>query len=261
MKEDVKDLQVFRLSEELINSFMFDNEYIENIFFDMCEAGVAFPPYPRFALEFNVDTFMCLLNLVCSDAHNEHARKKVKESLSDVRKWFIEYDINEQVLCGHARRDGNFYSPLVRGSISQVLYNNQIRKSSFDQEKDCESTIISTVWWIFAFFIVLLSTKNIKKDTKIHDCMTRKRVPDSKKYRKDYPYTTTLSIGKITENYDGSEFTGVSRRPHLRRGHVRTQHYGPKNELTKKIFVQSVFVNGSEDMKSNRVAYNVSIAA
>ena len=91
--------------------------------------------------------------------------------------------------------------------------------------------------------------------------MTRRKVPDSKKYRKGYPYTTTLTIGKVTENYDGSEFTGVSRRPHLRRGHVRTQHYGPRNEMTKKVFIPSVFVNGSEDLKSNRVAYNVSFAA
>ncbi len=111
------------------------------------------------------------------------------------------------------------------------------------------------------FLIVLLATKNIEKTTKFHKDISNGKVSKATKHRKKYPYTTTLTIGRITENYNGSEFTGMSRRPHLRRGHVRTQHYGPRNELTKKIFIPSVFVNGSEDIKSSRVAYNVSIAA
>lgn len=261
MEQENNDLQVFRLSKELISSSLIDNNHIKSIYLDMCEADVAYPPYQKFALEFDIEAFLELLRFACLDGNDEYQRQEIRNQLSDVRKWFIEYDIGKPVLCTHSKAKHFFYSPFVAGCAYQVLHNNQVRGHSFNQERDVDDTLFSIFWWIFAFFMVLLSTKNIKKTTKIHECMKRKKIPDSKKYREGYPYTTTLTIGKITENYDGSEFTGVSRRPHLRRGHVRTQHYGPRNEMTKKVFIPSVFVNGSEDLKSNRVAYNVSFAA
>jgi hypothetical protein len=261
MEQENSDLQVFRLSKELVNCSILDRDYVESIFIDMCEAEVAHPPYQRFALEFDLDTFLELLRIICFDWDDEKQRRNVRDGLSSVRKIFIEYFIDDLILCGRPKTEKKFYCPLVKGRFVKVLHNNSTEQTWFNFENKPENVIMTISWWIFAFFLVLLSTKNIKKTTKIHECMTRRKVPDSKKYRKGYPYTTTLTIGKVTENYDGSEFTGVSRRPHLRRGHVRTQHYGPRNEMTKKVFIPSVFVNGSEDLKSNRVAYNVSFAA
>lgn len=36
------------------------------------------------------------------------------------------------------------------------------------------------------------------------------------------------------------------------------QHFGPKNELRKKIWIEPVFVNADEDWVAARTAYNVS---
>ena len=85
--------------------------------------------------------------------------------------------------------------------------------------------------------IVLLATKNHIKEVRLDKDIAKGRYNKKQAYRKDYPITTTISIGKITETYESKGGTGSPKRPHMRRGHIRTQHYGPKNELTQKIFI------------------------
>lgn len=126
--------------------------------------------------------------------------------------------------------------------------------------KDQYSSLKRLSTAVFYLLVVLLATKNVEKKEVINRKLAAGKFNRSKAYRKDYPITTTLTIGKITENHE-SVGTGSTVRPHLRRGHIRNQHYGPNNEMTKKIFIQPVFVNADEGWVANREAYNVRMAS
>lgn len=105
-----------------------------------------------------------------------------------------------------------------------------------------------------AMLIVLLATKNVNKDCKKiskYSVLNRKI---------GYGYITTIKIGEITENYQCDSQSGGSVRPHLRRGHIRSQHFGIGNKEIKKIFIQPVFVNADDDWIANeRKAYKVKL--
>lgn len=102
--------------------------------------------------------------------------------------------------------------------------------------------------------IVLLATKNIIK----------RRVENKRlklgigKKKNNYLYTTTISIPP-TSRLPRAAPTGANVRPHLRRGHIRHQHWGPKSAFVKKIWIQPCIVNADENFVSSRVAYNTSV--
>lgn len=102
--------------------------------------------------------------------------------------------------------------------------------------------------------IVLLATKNAEKECKKlskHSILNRKS---------GYGYVTTIKIGKIIETYQSEGSSGFSVRPHMRRGHIRTQHFGVGNKEIKKIFIQPVFVNADEGwIENQRKAYKVTL--
>jgi hypothetical protein len=105
--------------------------------------------------------------------------------------------------------------------------------------------------------IVLLATKNVDKEVE----KVKKHGPKSKKRPKGYDYITTIKIGKITESAKSDGSTCSTVRPHLRSGHIRTQHFGPGNKEIKKIFIKSVFVNADEGwIENQRRAYVVKAA-
>ena len=104
--------------------------------------------------------------------------------------------------------------------------------------------------------IVLLATKNTIKTTE----KIKRHGPKSRKRPREYEYVTTIKIGKITETMRSEGSSGISVRPHLRRGHIRSQHFGVGNKEIKKIFIQPVFVNADEDWIANeRRAYKVTV--
>lgn len=108
---------------------------------------------------------------------------------------------------------------------------------------------------IFATLIVLLATKNAQKDR-----VENKPNSNSAKQRNasnNFAYTTTIRIGKITENCS-SGGTGSPMRPHLRRGHVRNQRYGEGRREIKQIFIAPVFINADKEyVESQRIAYKI----
>jgi hypothetical protein len=69
-------------------------------------------------------------------------------------------------------------------------------------------------------------------------------------------YTTTIKLARDLERHESVK-TGHAVRPHLRRGHVRTQHHGTRNSLTKRIWVDPCMVNADENFVSTRKAYRV----
>ena len=70
-------------------------------------------------------------------------------------------------------------------------------------------------------------------------------------------------MGEISETHTSNlqDNSHSSPRPHLRRGHIRNQHYGEGNKEIKKIFIQPVFVNADEGwIENQRKAYVVKAA-
>jgi hypothetical protein len=102
---------------------------------------------------------------------------------------------------------------------------------------------------------VLLATKNAEK--KRVKNTSRSASHKQRQASRLFGYTTTIRIGKITENYS-SGGAGSPMRPHLRRGHVRHQRIGEGRKETKKIFISPVFVNADKGwIESQRKAYVV----
>lgn len=105
--------------------------------------------------------------------------------------------------------------------------------------------------------IVLLATRNIVKERTKDKLLSMGIGAKKNNYRP--LYTTTLSLPKTVTRDDGQPANvGVSRRPHLRRGHIRHQKYGPRLAFTKLIWIQPCFINADEDFVSTRSAYNTS---
>jgi hypothetical protein len=110
-----------------------------------------------------------------------------------------------------------------------------------------------------ALLQVLLATKNIERTTTVN------KLAKLGRGKQRHMYSTTLSIGKITQTVtrDGveikeSEVALWQVRPHWRRSHMRRQHYGPRNSYVKDIVVPAVFVNvAMSNEPPARTGYNV----
>ena len=102
--------------------------------------------------------------------------------------------------------------------------------------------------------VVSLATRAIQK-TRLANKLARLGIGKGRTAR--HGYTTTISA-PAPNSLETESGHGGTVRPHLRRGHVRTQPYGPNNELRKKIFIEAVFVNSDKDFVSFRDHYNIS---
>lgn len=113
---------------------------------------------------------------------------------------------------------------------------------------------------VYQFLIVLLATQNSEKTTvKNSPRAGSHRLREDSKY---FEYTTTIRIGKVTQQYEGTGSSiGSKKRAHLRRGHIRRQRYGEGRSEIKKVFIPPVFVNADENwIKNERKEYKVLMA-
>lgn len=112
------------------------------------------------------------------------------------------------------------------------------------------------------FLIVMLATRNVRKITNIDKLAKLGIGARRNKVKHRYSHVTTISLPLSEEMEDDHEHkpTGTTKAPHLRRGHVRRQHYGPKNAYIKRTWIEPVFVNADPAFVSSRRAYNVGAA-
>lgn len=229
--------QLFRLSHEIWDATT--REEIKKTVDDMYELNIFHPPFKKFAIQVQLKFLQKMLN---------------GENLGPMEKCSIVY---------HFESLGNFDMTCLLTLIdheNKILVEKSTIDSMIKKHPEYKKLILAFAvsgMDIMETLIVLLATKNHVKEEKLDKDIARGRYNKKQAYRKDYPITTKISIGKITEAYESKVGTGSSKRPHLRRGHIRTQHYGPSNELTQKIFIQPVFVNADEGWIAERRAYNV----
>lgn len=100
--------------------------------------------------------------------------------------------------------------------------------------------------------ITLLATKGLEKKSrksKLSKLGIGKRTSE---------YTTKINLSPSVQagNLEEAE-PGQPVRPHLRRGHIRRQHYGERNLLVKQIWIDPVIVNADQNFISKRTAYRI----
>lgn len=125
------------------------------------------------------------------------------------------------------------------------------RQSSGDMTvSEIDLTIITDA------LIVLLATRNAVKSTIEHKAAKL----GIGKGDKRYSYVTTITVPKaLDEDHESVKGNGAARAPHLRRGHIRHQPYGPKRAFTKDVWIAPMFINADPDWVSKRERYNVSL--
>ena len=103
--------------------------------------------------------------------------------------------------------------------------------------------------------ITVLATRNVVKDRK-EDKLAKLGIGrNSGKHR--YRYTTTIRLPAVMDDDEEHPSQGGHKAPHLRRGHIRNQHYGPRNQFIRKVWIKPVFVNADANFVSARAAYNI----
>lgn len=238
-KQSDRKPHLFRLSDEILSCF--DMEDVRATYNDMLALNLDKDPYPYYAIEVKVK-FMYLFGKKVGLLVGEDDGKDPSNMQANCV--FI-YELED---------DGDHYHfdalMQVNGRYVDLLVTATLNKS-----KEQENYVNGIAEYLRYFLMVVLATKNVDKVTK--ENLTRSISPKQRKDSAKYQYTTTIKIGKITETYHFDIGGGRNVRPHLRRGHIRTQHFGKGNAEVKKIFIQPVFVNADDNWINEQKTYKV----
>lgn len=191
-------------------------------------------------------------------------REQIKETVNDLRMLGLyKPPYNEfRVELAHSAKDTNinylismdFYSrsePEEEYTAVCRLFKDGKFISPYDYPEELMVHLDKLTLILYDVLICLLATKNVVKT--VH----RNRLAKFGVGKQKTEYTTTLHIGKMQTEYEKGEPTGLTLRPHWRRGHARMQHYGPHNQMIKQIWIEPVFVNSDKEYVGERMAYNV----
>ena len=246
--------QLFIIADEVWQNSSLDD--IEATATDMEAMGIYYPPCNHFEVLISGEAFPHLYKETrLTKDQIDHAYKnqhfRIEIIISDMSKWT---ETTKAELLTVKRKTGEWIG--LSWWSDRRLIEGKITKFLWTEEKAARENYINL---ILNLLLVTLATKNVERKNKPN--LTAKQVIRSKALKRDYEYTTTLTIGKVVgaEREEG-DIGGWKVRPHLRRGHIREQRYGPNNQLLKKVFIQPVFVNAADGVMSQRRAYNVRVA-
>lgn len=217
--------QLFIISTPLYKSF--DRSAVLSSFKDMEDLGIAKYPFPKLSIR-----VQCNLVLVCENGQGWPDDQTITLHYENGEFQTASLEENRRLLPVHD----------IVGKLHS--FNTPGETRAANDISELAKTILKAL-------IVALATKNVEK-TITKNSLAKFGVGKNKS-----PYTTTLSIGKVTEN-EQSTGSGRTIRPHLRRGHIRRQHYGPGHEFVKSIWIEPVIVNCDlPEEPLIRQAYNV----
>lgn len=245
--------QVFRISSEIWDAIDLDD--ITATASDMKRAGLFQPPLPKFAIEVGVKFVDRMLNAMAIKQKQAPMTQSMEFSI------YAEYECpNYPSVEGQRYRIYRYEGKLIDPWLQSIEFMYQ-QNITTKEQRDNLVTIVEALGSVLNMvLIVLFATKNTQFERKIDKDLLQGRTNGANKHRKDFPVTTTLRIGSITETVKGENGGGWKVRPHLRRGHLRGQAYGPNRELHRQVFIAPVFVNADEGWIAERKAYNVSVA-
>lgn len=240
--------QVFRLSMDLLDAV--DLEELEETRNAMIEMNIFHAPYPEFAIEVSRDFVWNLCEKIWPDFNGGDSWRF---GLFIV---YNENEANEAIYHGpvYALRDNKVHN--MHDVVSEMVLKGQITEK--DSEKN-KLWIRSVSGILFTMLIIFLATKNTEKEQFLNKAILKGKTNKTNEHKRNFPITTTLRIGKITETVGTEGGGGWKVRPHLRRGHIRSQAYGPNREMHKQIFIAPIFVHADEGWIAERKAYNVSV--
>jgi hypothetical protein len=237
-----KRLPLFKLSAEIFNSIsMLD---ISRTAYDMNQLGMFLPPFNEFCIQAK-PRFLENLDASLSQMSGEDYQK-VLSNRANRLDFMFHYAPHEEsgkliVKCLVSDKGGDFI-PVEQTHFAYVG-GSEVVDEFHDYGRDCA-----------ALLIVLLATKNIKKD--VETCSKPNSRNRREKTLSKYSSVTTIRIGKINETMRSSG-NGSPVRPHLRRGHIRQQHFGKNNAEVKKIFIRPVFVNADQGWIDAQKEYRI----
>jgi len=229
-----KRLPMFKISSDVWESLSIDD--IDQTASDMFELGIYHPPFNSFYI---------------------HAKVRFMEKLAEAawRKkldYYLPIRMEMVFLCVVDGSHGKAVPLLSRNGID-FFPLNEAKMAVAGPEVRRQFSWMST--YVVKILVVLLATKNIEKEVEICN------KPNSRNRRErtisKYSSVTTIRVGKVTETVRSSNNSGGPVRAHLRRGHIRHQHYGKNNSEVKKIFIQPVFVNADQGWIDGQKEYRV----
>lgn len=224
-----------------------DAETIDHTVHDMCELGIFNLPYPKVDVmiyvevprEFTIPagTSTEIIDDVISGKRQALVWSKTETCLTVC---FIGLRALEEGLftCDYLRLEGRPPNFRPFNDIRQHVKESHLRT--------CTS--------LGRALIVALASRNVEKTVKVNKLAKLGIGPKTA-----YPRVTTISVSKNLSTDSEHATEGKPKAPHLRRGHIRRQHYGPHNAYLKQIWIEPVFVNADSDFVSQRKAYNLSL--
>jgi hypothetical protein len=240
--------ELFIIDEEAVGATNLDD--VLRTFYEMASIGIASPPVDHLVIGFDPRIFI-------SGFYPEDGDKEIDKSVikvvTDNPNAFLAVDIIHS-LANDGKEEPDGRKKLCWLKLRKSWINRKTLKYISDYQPVFEDEQY-TFEAMFQTLIVLLATKNAQKD-RVHNRSTSAS-SKTRNASKNFAYTTTIRIGKITENCK-SGGTGSPMRPHLRRGHVRNQRYGEGRREIKQIFIAPVFINADKEyVESQRIAYKI----
>lgn len=125
--------------------------------------------------------------------------------------------------------------------------------------RQVKADLDDTAAYVRELLIVLLATRNAIK-TRVKDKLLALGIGRNKRRLNNQRplYTTTITLPTLGDTPTGQP-TGRTVAPHLRRGHIRNQAWGPRRSFHKSVWIDPIFVNADPSYVSTRVAYNTSL--